>query len=316
MNPVCPLIKSSEVSLIEKFSVKDLVSLYYEFPGIDIESELKDYREIGFYHCAESDIKFFYPLVSGSEDFYEKLQQFDWYYMNEKYEYTYASKFIKESDHLLEIGCGNGFFAQKISVQKYVGLEFSQKAQLTAQNQGLTVLNETIKEHSVNNSSKYNVVCAFQVLEHISDINSFIENSLECLVPGGLLIYSVPNADSFIATTKNPILNMPPHHLSWWSTLSLKYVAKLFNLNIVDINYEKLADIHKTWYASTIILKAIENLLNLKNKKSLIDRSISFKLLSKISAFGGMFLAKGFSNLAVLPQGHSVTIVYQKKEKV
>ena len=56
------------------------------------------------------------------------MQNLEWYYMDEKDEYDYAKNFIKESDLVLEIGCGKGAFAQKISTKKYVGLEFSRKA--------------------------------------------------------------------------------------------------------------------------------------------------------------------------------------------
>ncbi|MGV2387332.1 MAG UNVERIFIED_CONTAM: hypothetical protein LVR29_00250 [Microcystis novacekii LVE1205-3] len=57
-------------------------------------------------------------MITGSENFYEKLQVFDWYYLEEKNEYDYASQFIKPSDSVLEIGCGKGSFCSKDRVAK------------------------------------------------------------------------------------------------------------------------------------------------------------------------------------------------------
>jgi 2-polyprenyl-3-methyl-5-hydroxy-6-metoxy-1,4-benzoquinol methylase len=78
-----------------------------------------------------------------------------------------------------------------------VGLEFSRKAKEIAFSNGIIIENESIQSHSVAHPAKYDVVCAFQVLEHVSEIRSFIESSIKALKPGGLLIYSIPSADSF-----------------------------------------------------------------------------------------------------------------------
>ena len=308
----CPLSGSSKIVLVEKIAVSDLSSLYQKALNCDVASEFGNIQEIDFYHSLESDLYFFSPMITGSENFYEKLQVFDWYYLEEKNEYDYAKQFIKPSDFVLEIGCGKGAFARKIHCQDYIGLEFSQKARDLAEKDGITVLNESIQDHALNNPQKYSVVCAFQVLEHISDIYTFIEASIECLKPGGILIYSVPSADSFISLLKNNILNMPPHHVSWWSEKTLQYIADLFKLNVINIHHEKLEDIHKRLYLSCLLSQAITNNLAFYDNKKLVDCSLTYKIISKISSLASKFLEKGFTDLKMLPNGHSITAVYQK----
>jgi len=314
MSIVCPLSGSSNVTLIEQINASDLIKMYNKFLKSDISKEFGDVQKIGYYHCIDSDLRFFYPMVTGSENFYEHLQKFEWYYMDEKDEYDYAKNFIKESDLVLEIGCGKGAFAQKISTKKYVGLEFSRKAKEIAFSKGILIENESIQSHSVAHPAKYDVVCAFQVLEHVSEIRSFIESSIKALKPGGLLIYSVPSADSFLSIITNHIFNMPPHHVSFWSDKCLKHIADIFGMKIVNIEHQKLADIHKVGWASSIILESLRNWLGVQSE--LVDMSLKYKVLQKISLLTGEVLAKGLINPKVLPEGHSVTVVYHKPEHI
>lgn len=314
MKITCPLSHSSKISVIDRVNSKSIQRYWQKHLGIDVTSEFNDIQKIKFCHCSESDLRFFHPMITGSEYLYEKLQNFDWYYVEEKDEYDYASKYIKNSDIVLEIGCGKGAFFQKIKPQKYIGLEFSQKAKTLASNPNINILNESIEQHSINNSEKYDVVCSFQVLEHVSDSYSFIESSINCLKAEGLLIYSVPSFETFFPCLKNYIINMPPHHVTWWSDKSLQYIARRFELEIIDIHHDKLAEIHKKLYSSHLILNAIENTLGFKNKTQLLDRSLRYKLSSKISTFLGTWLKKGMDDSRVLPSGHSVTVVYQKKK--
>ena len=314
MSIVCPLSGSSNVTLIEQINASDLIKMYNQALQADISKEFGDVKQIGYYHCIDSDLRFFYPMVTGSEKFYEHLQKNPWYYMDDKAEYSYAKNFIKESDLVMEIGCGRGAFSQKISTKKYVGLEFSRKAKEIAFSNGIIIENESIQSHSVAHPAKYDVVCSFQVLEHISEIRSFIESSIKALKPGGLLIYSLPSADSFLSIITNNFYNMPPHHVSFWSDKSLKHIAEIFGMKIVNIEHEKLAEWDKVSWASSIILESLRNWLGVQSE--LVDMSLKYKVLEKISLLTGEVLAKGLINPKVLPEGHSVTVVYQKPEHI
>ena len=314
MSVVCPLSGSSNLTLIEQINASDLIKMYDPSIQSDISKEFGDVKQIGYYHCIDSDLRFFDPMVTGSEKYYEHLQKNPWYYIDDKSEYDYANNFIKESDLVLEIGCGRGAFSQKISTKKYVGLEFSRKAKEIAFSKGIIIENESIQSHSVAHPAKYDVVCAFQVLEHISGIHSFIESSIKALKPGGLLIYSLPSADSFLSLMTNNVLNMPPHHVSFWSDKSLKHIAEIFGMKIVNIEHEKLADWDKISWASSIILESLRNWLGVQS--GLLDMSLKYKVLQKISLLTGEILVKGLINPQVLPQGHSVNVVYQKPEHI
>lgn len=306
----CPLSGSKEIRLIETLPVPELIDLYRRDYGIDTAAEFRQHSDIGFYHCPTSDLNFFYPMVTGSESFYEGLQKFDWYYQESKFEFDFVSRFIKETDHVLEVGSGKGMFREKIGAKNYTGLEFSLEAKKLAAARGTTILNESIEGHAECNAGRYDVVCSFQVLEHVAQVRSFIESCIACLKPGGLLIYSVPSADSYIALASNSILNMPPHHVSWWSDACLEYLANIFDLEIIAIEHERLAEIHRKSYAAFIALQAFKNVAGIR--ASLLDRSFKYRLASKLAGWTGRFLEKGLLNPSMLPVGQSVTAIYRK----
>jgi 2-polyprenyl-3-methyl-5-hydroxy-6-metoxy-1,4-benzoquinol methylase len=311
-NPTCPISGSHNVVKLQTVSIDDLELLYQKALKTSIQAEFGQVKEISFYHCLDSDLKFFYPMVTGSEKFYESLQKFDWYYLDEKEEYEYASKWIKQHHSVLEIGSGKGAFSSKIVSKDYTGLEFSTQAIKYASEHKINLINESIESHVHNHQNKYDVVCSFQVLEHISDIQSFVAASISCVKSGGYLIYSIPSADSFVSSWTNNVLNMPPHHMTWWSDKALTYLADHFNLEVIGLHHDKLSDLHKKPYSSLLLQEALKRQIGWESNK-ILDLSIGQKIINKVSAFGGKLIEKGLSNSKLCPLGHSVTIVYQKK---
>jgi SAM-dependent methyltransferase len=99
-------------------------------------------------------------------------------------------------------------------------------------------------------SALYDAVCAFQVLEHVVDPGTFIENCLRRLRKGGLLLISVPDSNGFLRHAKQDILNAPPHHLSLWHRQVLRHMSGRFPLRIRRLVHEPLAPYHLKWYAN------------------------------------------------------------------
>lgn len=312
MSILCPLSGSSKLVLKETIKVKKIAQLYRKLLKCDISSEISGVETIGFYHCLDSDLKFFYPMMAGSEFLYRQLQRLDWYYLDEKEEYDYVSCHVKHTDELLEVGCGKGVFSQKIEVSSYTGLELSKDAIETASKNRIKIIDESVEEHSHANPEIYDVVCSFQVLEHVANPHSFIDSCIKCLKPGGLLIFSVPSDDSFVGTLSNCILNMPPHHVTRWSDRSLKYIASMFNLKLIEIHHEPLAPFHRNSYAKQLVFKSLENLLGIRRKSVVFDLSLTYRVMSTISMIPAVLIARGLSDERLMPIGHSVTVVYQK----
>jgi 2-polyprenyl-3-methyl-5-hydroxy-6-metoxy-1,4-benzoquinol methylase len=230
--------------------------------------------------------------------------------MDDKNEYTYSSKFIKRTDRVLEVGSGKGAFRKHIDALEYIGLEFNRKAIEEGAKEGIQILQQSIQSFATSHQYQYDVVCAFQVLEHIAEISSFIKACCSCLKPGGFLIYSVPSANSFAKYVPNFVLDMPPHHVTKWSDQALKSLARCMQLELIEIWHEPLQPIHKSFYAETIFINAAFKLLKLKRKN--IDHRVLTKAIFLFARQLGKIFAHGLTDHEILPKGISVTTVYQK----
>lgn len=95
----------------------------------------------------------------------------------------------------LEIGCGQGAFGARLAERAaYVGVEPDEHSHTVARTRieprGGQVLHGI---HTVvPTGSTYDVVCAFEVLEHIEDDRAALADWVEFVRPGGHLVMSVP----------------------------------------------------------------------------------------------------------------------------
>lgn len=287
-SPICP---DAEAKFLYSIKKSDLLKAYKKF-GIDITYLLKDYSEISIYECSKTGYKFYFPLdVAGDSKFYEFFQKFDWYYMPWKWEHEITKDFIENGQSVLEIGCAHGAFLKKINemyqLKESVGLELNETASVEMPT--WKILNESIQVHQKTKNDSYDLVCAFQVLEHIADVYSFIQASINCLKKGGKLILSVPNNESFVKNLKVG-LNMPPHHMGLWDTKSLESLAKIFPLKKVKIFYEQLQNYHIDSYIDSfyynkypfIIPKLLRKFDKLTGKYQKIKNEIERDMHSKI----------------------------------
>jgi 2-polyprenyl-3-methyl-5-hydroxy-6-metoxy-1,4-benzoquinol methylase len=307
---ICPLCDSNNIRLLEELPTIHLIKLYKKLIRRDISGEFQGASRIQIHQCKECALQFSTPTFACSKILYEDLQAFTWYYLDQRPEYDFAIQFLKERDRILDIGCGKGNFAKYLSLQKYVGLEYNEKAIEKARKDGIFVLNQSIEEFSSNNNGKFSVACAFQVLEHIVDLKTFLRASVECLMDNGLFIISVPSSDSFMSVLKNEILNLPPHHVTWWSDDCLKNLSRYFPLKLIHFSHEKLTDSFKQRYLSTIFIESFRSHLKLSSAR--IDLSLKGKIALRLSAYLAKIFLSGLKDPRLLPDGHSVFAVYKK----
>jgi 2-polyprenyl-3-methyl-5-hydroxy-6-metoxy-1,4-benzoquinol methylase len=173
--------------------------------------------------------------------------------------YRYASRFIKDKI-VMDMGCGSGYGTNYLAhyARQIKGLDIDSKAIKQAKenfkrkNLSYEVLN--LKSTKIKN--KFDVVISFQVIEHITDVDSYLQFITNVLTKGGIAILSTPN----ILTQG---YNENPFHIK-------------------EYNYEELKDILEKYFDEVDIKGLFGNYEFQKYEK---QRKLNIKNVMKVDIF-------------------------------
>jgi SAM-dependent methyltransferase len=186
------------------------------------------------------------------------MEKFDWYYKPHKWEHDVALIDLKGCNRILEVGCGTGAFLERIERELKVrpeGVELSSSAANAAIAKGLCVSQQDLGELINTNRASYDAVCAFQVLEHVSDPLGFLQSTIKLLKPGGKLIIAVPNMDSFLRYATEDLPNQPPHHITHWCQAAAMSLPTLLPVRLLSVKLEPLHQDHVDWFISSHVMR-------------------------------------------------------------
>jgi 2-polyprenyl-3-methyl-5-hydroxy-6-metoxy-1,4-benzoquinol methylase len=304
----CPLCQAGGSRVRETIQTAVICDLYHQRFSMDVSYLFSNIECVLFCECATCGLFYFSPPVTGDSEFYDKLQNEPWYYLESKYEYEFVANLIDRGASVLDVGSGKGAFAARlVSGVKYIGLDLNIEAGRKARSNGVDVMNESIETHSLSNRESYDFVVSFQSLEHVANPHSFLAAAATCIRPSGKLVIVVPSEDSFLKYASNSPLNMPPHHVTRWSDGTLRNLAKLLGLNLGFVHHEPLQDMHSEWGFSVMA----HAMLGLGRHQIVSQTSLFGKVRSRIAGvLAGLlhrYLSKEF-----WPCGHSVIAVYTK----
>ena len=290
MEILSPVTESRHTSVVLEIPSNTIIDQYKHL-GIDVTRFLKDVPVVQLLRCNDTGYRFYYPFsIFGDGAFYDDLQtNLKGYYVEGRKEHLKALEIIKPSDKVLEIGSGSGYFLGLLK-EKQVdcrGLEFNPQALADATAKGLTVYNETLEHHAQSHAGAYDIVCSFQVLEHITDIKSYFDSALKALKPGGKLLIGVPNNNPYIF--KHDIyhtLNLPPHHAGLWNRATFEKIPSFFPVTTSEIYVEPLQEI-KEWYKVQINHYRQQNKTGIARLLQLVPRPVYKLFLKVFSSFIG-----------------------------
>lgn len=292
-----PITKKDNIKLIAKIPKSILIEGYKAYQT-DVEYIFKHIDTIDYYECLDTRYKFFYPFnITGDDNFYQSLEKFPWYYMDDKWEFDNALKYIKDSDYVLEIGSGRGAFLEKLKNKyiKHLGIELNTHGIELSKQKGVNAQQINLYDLATTHPNTFDFVCAFQVLEHIPDVYEFFNASLKVLKPGGLLYFSVPNDDAFIGVDINNWLNYPPHHMGRWNEKAFFNLTKYFSINFVKSEFEPLANYHINYF-----LNLLENYT---------DPQLKLSQVFKLNIF-----SNNLPNNSI--RGLTIAAIFQKKQEI
>lgn len=102
-------------------------------------------------------------------------------------------------ERVLDVGCMYGYLLEEArarGVRDAVGVELSSGPAKDARGRGLDVFQGTIEAFAEQRPEPFDLVVAQHVLEHVSDLSSFLQTAKKLVAPGGRLCICVPNYDA------------------------------------------------------------------------------------------------------------------------
>lgn len=312
----CPACGHHCTHSLQVMQGRELIALYQSALGIDVSQTLANAGALHLLRCDACDLRFYTPAVMGDSAFYEQLQRFDWYYQDDKPEYHCASQYVSAGSRVLEVGCGKGAFRAFLPTQvDYTGLEFNDMAIQKGRSAGLHIEKAFVQDFAASAPGLFDVVCSFQVLEHVADVAGFVDACASLLKTGGTLMLAVPCEDSFLALDQVGVLNMPPHHVNRWTDRALKSLADRLGLDVMTVWHEPLAPYHDDWYR-TVLARDWFVRHGIIASGTSVPRKFVERLVGWLLRRAGVrdfFARLGSARFEFAGRGHSVMLVGRKR---
>jgi len=237
------------------------------------------------YECSKCLVQFWIPFEKPSAKQYEEEVDYAgkldiltkencWLIVKD---YWNMSQFLKNLPYknpkgkkFLDLGCGTGeflFVVQNLGYEAY-GVDFNEKAINIAKNRlGIeNVYSDDVLHFLEDKKEEYDVITAFEIIEHLNNPKKLLELVYQSLKPGGYFALSLPNRERYFGRIDPKIesWDFPYQHLTRWNLKSLKRFIKNHGFEIVITKKE----IPLSFFVSRI--RALIELFFKKNKRSKI----------------------------------------------
>lgn len=242
------------------------------------------------YMCKNCNLYYKYPRLS--QDYYEKLyinaNIKSWQYKNKvRKDWDYAKEWIlkKNGGKILDVACWNGEFLKLLDKkwEKY-GVELNENASQQAEKSGIKIITSNINSFNGNINDTFDVITAFDIIEHVEDPKSFLQRLIKHTKNGCYIIISTGNTNAYSwKIMKNYYYYCwLPEHISFLNNEWFSYFSKEFDYDIVDTYRFSHAIKNSIVEYITQLLKCnlylLSNNLYFKIKKSYsINKNISYQ---------------------------------------
>jgi 2-polyprenyl-3-methyl-5-hydroxy-6-metoxy-1,4-benzoquinol methylase len=237
----CPLCQAAPGAVVSEIRLADVWTAYAQHHSTVFSDRVTARYGSGpvkLLRCGRCELDWFHPPLEGDGNFYAELCS-SVSYEPWRWEFDLAARRIPPMARVVEVGAGEGAFLRSVlsRCESVEAIDKNPAAATSLRTAGITVIDTDVRIDALDRPGRADVVCAFQVLEHVADIRGFLTALAAIVIPGGEILVSVPNRDRLPAAGPGP-KDYPPHHLSRWTARQLSIAADLLGLDFVGVRYQ------------------------------------------------------------------------------
>lgn len=141
---------------------------------------------------------------------------------------------------IMDVGAAFGTFCCEIrdrgTFDRVIALEPTPDLAATCVKRGLETIESGI-EHAELPDDSFDVITAFEVIEHLFDPFAFVSRAAQLLRGGGLLVLSCPNVKGFDVAALGRRSNTIDHeHVNYFHPDSIRILLKRVGLDVLDVS--------------------------------------------------------------------------------
>ncbi|MEM3434205.1 MAG: class I SAM-dependent methyltransferase [Candidatus Methanomethyliaceae archaeon] len=232
---LCPLCGSNEHQVVSRFSgpwnfrmpvvICKSCGFLFRNPQWDEDEAKKHYKKISRYYTLFHGN----PRLSetrSNDEYKRAIPRLEW-----------VQKYIKFPAKILDVGAGSGAFVELAnqSGAQAIGIELDKDAVQIAQRKGIP-MELTSLEDSFFHPNSFDVITMFHVLEHVTNLHTFIMKAQNLLRPGGFLFIEVPDTSTLRERPKYYFV--PEHNWNFTSQSLTRLFSQQGGWEIIEVNNE------------------------------------------------------------------------------
>jgi SAM-dependent methyltransferase len=154
----------------------------------------------------------------------------------------HLQEYLHKDSSVVEVGCAYGYFLNMIKdkVSWHKGYDVSTDGvDYARQELGVNAHAEDFLADNEVKPGSVDLVCMWDVVEHLGEPHRHMEKAAKALKPGGALCITTGDVSSYVAQRRGLDWRMihPPTHIYYFNVESLKRILSRYGLEVTSVRY-------------------------------------------------------------------------------